>query len=423
MALQPNSNRVPPSSPLYWTQTASPGGGVISVGAGTAITVTGTATTPVVNNVGVTAVGVGTGLSTSAATGSLTLANTGVLGLTSILNGGIGIGGTAQNPILTGTYYAGSGITVAPDVTNNVQISNTGVLSVAVGSGLSTSAASGALTLANTGVLSAVAGTAISVSSGTGDVTISNLGVTALTAGTGTSVSGSTGSVTVDNTGVLSATGGTGLSVSASTGAVTFSNTGVTSIVAGTNVSISSATGAVTINSSGTSGTVTSVTAASGNSGITIGGTAADPTVAFDVGTATLDEFVQSYQMTTGVSGGTLPTGTMYWDPGTGPVSNFTVPAGVWLCTMDCSCSCNSSTVGAVGLFQFQLSTGPVAISTCGVAGCPDTAFNASLNSASFTFVSVGANYRVVFSTIGGAFFSNGSAFCNVRFVKLGATL
>ena len=52
---------------------------------------------------------------------------------------------------------------------------------------------------------------------------------------------------TLLNTAVTSAVAGTGISVSASTGAVTFTNTGVQSAVAGNQITVSGATGAVTI--------------------------------------------------------------------------------------------------------------------------------------------------------------------------------
>ena len=51
------------------------------------------------------------------------ISNLGVLGITSLGNGGIAVGGTAQNPILSGTYYSGNGVIVAPDVSGNVAIS------------------------------------------------------------------------------------------------------------------------------------------------------------------------------------------------------------------------------------------------------------------------------------------------------------
>ena len=70
-------------------------------------------------------------------------------------------------------------------------------------------------TAAVTGVTSAVAGTGVSVSAATGAVTFTNSGVTSLVAGTGVSVSGATGAVTVSATGggtVTSVATGNGLS-------------------------------------------------------------------------------------------------------------------------------------------------------------------------------------------------------------------
>jgi hypothetical protein len=90
---------------------------------------------------------------------------------------------------LSGTSYNGSGA---------VTIANTGVLSVTTNTGLSTNAsATGNVTITNTGVTSNVAGTGISLSGGTGAVTITNSGVTSA-AGTSNqiSVSGATGAVT-----------------------------------------------------------------------------------------------------------------------------------------------------------------------------------------------------------------------------------
>jgi hypothetical protein len=90
---------------------------------------------------------------------------------------------------LSGTSYNGS----AP-----ITIANTGVLSVTTNTGLSTNAsATGNVTITNTGVTSNVAGTGISVSGATGAVTITNTGVTSAVAGTGVGVSGATGAVTI----------------------------------------------------------------------------------------------------------------------------------------------------------------------------------------------------------------------------------
>ena len=78
-------------------------------------------------------------------------------------------------------------------------------------------------TAAVTGVSSAVAGTGVSVSAATGAVTFTNSGVTSIVAGTGISVSGATGAVTV------TASGGGVTSLNGQTGAVvntTFGNIG-----------------------------------------------------------------------------------------------------------------------------------------------------------------------------------------------------
>jgi hypothetical protein len=90
---------------------------------------------------------------------------------------------------LSGTSYNGS---------TGVTIANTGVLSVTTNTGLSTNAsATGNITITNTGVTSNVAGTGISVSGATGTVTITNSGVTSIVAGTGVSRDSATGAVTI----------------------------------------------------------------------------------------------------------------------------------------------------------------------------------------------------------------------------------
>jgi hypothetical protein len=90
---------------------------------------------------------------------------------------------------LSGTSYNGSGA---------VTIANTGVLSVTTNTGLSSNvSATGNVTITNTGVTSNVAGTGISVSGATGAVTITNSGVTSIVAGTGVSRDSATGAVTI----------------------------------------------------------------------------------------------------------------------------------------------------------------------------------------------------------------------------------
>jgi hypothetical protein len=90
---------------------------------------------------------------------------------------------------LSGTSYNGS---------TGVTIANTGVLSVTTNTGLSSNvSATGNVTITNTGVTGITAGTGISRDVATGGVTITNTGVTSAVAGTGVSVSGATGAVTI----------------------------------------------------------------------------------------------------------------------------------------------------------------------------------------------------------------------------------
>jgi len=192
-----------------------------------------------------------------------------------------------------GTYLAGSGINIA-----GTTISNTGVTSVAGGTGINVSGATGAVTISNTGVTNLTGGTNINVSAATGAITISVTGTvaSATSATTATNVAGGaanslvyqTGAGTTGfiatGTGVLAASGGTpaytttptltgtnfsgipnaaltnsSLTVTAGTGmsgggsvslggTVTLNNAGVTALAGTSNqVSVSGATGSITI--------------------------------------------------------------------------------------------------------------------------------------------------------------------------------
>jgi hypothetical protein len=105
------------------------------------------------------------------------------------------------------------------------------------------------------GVSSITAGTGISTNASTGSVTVTNSGVTGLTAGSNITLSGSTGNVTISATGggggggVSSITAGSGISVSSPTGSVTITNSGVTSLTAGSGVTLSGSSGNVTVTS------------------------------------------------------------------------------------------------------------------------------------------------------------------------------
>jgi hypothetical protein len=138
---------------------------------------------------------------------------------------------TANTGTAAGSY-ANSAFTVANngvgiDATQNTNITNAGTYAN-TGFAVANSAAlyaNSAFSKANGVVTSAVAGTGVSVSAATGAVTFTNSGVTSLVAGTGISISGATGAVTVTASGggVTSAVAGNGITVSGATGAVTFS--------------------------------------------------------------------------------------------------------------------------------------------------------------------------------------------------------
>ena len=111
----------------------------------------------------------------------------------------------------------------------------TGAVTLAAGTNIGVTSASGSITVTNLGVQTfngrtgavqgvsaAAAGDGIAVSGATGAVTITNTGVTRAVAGTGISVSGATGSVTITNIGVQSFNGNTGAVTGASLGANTF---------------------------------------------------------------------------------------------------------------------------------------------------------------------------------------------------------
>tara|TARA_R110000868_G_scaffold21078_2_gene88061 strand:- start:2619 stop:4625 length:2007 start_codon:yes stop_codon:yes gene_type:complete len=169
----------------------------------------------------------------------------------------------------------------------------TGSVTIAGGTNIGVTTASGSITVTNLGVQTfngatgavqgvsaAVAGTGISVSGATGSVTITNTGVQSFNGLSGAvtgvaSIGGFTGTVTfsdgtfttarkssndisINNVGVhtLSITSGSGINAftaSGTTGAISYSisNTGVTGIQAGTGISVSSTTGNPTITNTG----------------------------------------------------------------------------------------------------------------------------------------------------------------------------
>ena len=119
------------------------------------------------------------------------------------------------------------------------------------------------------------------VSSAADSITFNNTGVTSLAAGTGVSVSGATGNITVTNTGVISLTSttalpsgrtaGAGININNSAGSgIKITNTGVLSIEAGSaalTVSTDAATGIVTITNAAPAGNAFRYVVADGDYG------------------------------------------------------------------------------------------------------------------------------------------------------------
>ncbi len=232
----------------------------------------------------------------------------------------------------TATFIGGSGITTSVGATDN-------------------------LTITNSGVLSNIAGTGIGVSGATGNVTISNTGVTAVSAGTGISVSGSTGSVTITNT-VTNTDANYALSV----GAVS-SNESTLSLVG------SSGGSTTTAKFSGTTNEIEITTPSTGNGGdITIG-------------------LPASVTVQTGLSVGTggIETTGVLTVSGTGQSSfggQVTVPTTPSASTDAASKAYVLAQVGGVGAFQggYNASTNSPALSG---------AANVALNNGDFFVVTV----------------------------------
>ena len=250
-----SNDKLANSSVTVTAGTGLSGGG--SVALGSSITLTNTITN---NNQLTNGAGYITGIDSNAVTTAL--------GYTPVTNARtLTINGTSYDlssnrswTIAAGVSSVSAGTGVSVSGTENVTISNTGLLSATSGNGISVSTSLGNLNIVNTGLLSGTSGAGISVSTSLGNLNIVNTGLLSATSGNGISVSTSLGNVNIVNTGLLSATSGTGISVSTSLGNVNITNSGVTSNVAGTGISINSATGAVTISNTG----VTSLTAGSG---------------------------------------------------------------------------------------------------------------------------------------------------------------
>ncbi|MEI6287161.1 MAG: hypothetical protein WCP79_11715 [Bacillota bacterium] len=140
--------------------------------------------------------------------GSALPVTSGGTGLTTIpTNGQLLIGNGTGYTLNTLGYGAGISVT---NGSGTITVANTGVLSNLAGAGISVSNPTGNVTIGNTGVLSIIAGSGISASSPTGNVTVANTGVLSFSGGTTglTPATATTGAVTLAGT-LAIANGGT----------------------------------------------------------------------------------------------------------------------------------------------------------------------------------------------------------------------
>lgn len=234
----------------------------------------------------------GSGISTNANVGSVTVTNTGVLSVTGTANQVITSGATGAITLslpqsiatsstptfasISVTNAAVTGIAAGAGFASCVQVNSAGELSNA-GAACGTSGGGGVTSLNSlTGALTLAAGSGLNLGIAGSTFTYTANGILSVLAGNGISVSGATGSVTITNTNPpVFISGGTGISVNANVGSVTVTNTGVTSLTGTANqVNVSAATGAVTLSlpqSIATSSTPTfaSVTATNAAAGST----------------------------------------------------------------------------------------------------------------------------------------------------------
>jgi hypothetical protein len=140
--------------------------------------------------------------------GSALPVTSGGTGLTTIpTNGQLLIGNGTGYTLNTLGFGAGISVT---NGSGTITVANTGVLSNLAGAGISVSNPTGNVTIGNTGVLSIIAGSGISASSPTGNVTVANTGVLSFSGGTTglTPATATTGAVTLAGT-LAIANGGT----------------------------------------------------------------------------------------------------------------------------------------------------------------------------------------------------------------------
>jgi hypothetical protein len=141
---------------------------------------------------------------------------------------GITVGGTSTVPTVSTALTAGSGVSITG--TSNLTIANTGVLSTSAGTGISVSGTASAPVINNSGVLSVTAGTGIGLGGTASAPVVSNTGVLTATAGTGIILGGTASAPIINNSGVLSVSAGTGVSITGTASAPIINATGTTPV-------------------------------------------------------------------------------------------------------------------------------------------------------------------------------------------------
>ena len=231
------------NGPGYLTSATLGSFGVSAIFGTTYLGVSNSVGAVTLTNLGVQSFTAGSGISTSAATGTITVSSTDTLlsvtnrgavssNAISITNatvgstnsgalsvtGGVAVGGSLY---ATALYDNTARVWTTATLTNNNQLTN--------GSGFLTSA-----TLGLFGVSAIAAGSGISInpSTGVGLVTVTNIGVLSLASSPSIGVSAVTGaSISFTNLGVQGVIGGAGVGVSSTTGTVTLSSTATLQLV------------------------------------------------------------------------------------------------------------------------------------------------------------------------------------------------
>jgi len=227
-----------------------------------------------IENDGVVAVTGGSGISTSAASGSITLTNDGVLSVdtsngtyidltpAASTTGAVTVTAdlsAANGAAPSGLFLSKDNTWATPSLSGSVvtSVNNTdGNLTIA---GTGAGPFTGDLVINYNGPTGTMSNWILGSDDGAPYETITDAELVSILGGTGITTSNIGSALTIENDGVLSlAVSGSGISVDQNTGDITISNTGVTSLTAGAGISLDASTGAVQISATGGGGAMTS---------------------------------------------------------------------------------------------------------------------------------------------------------------------